>query len=308
MSSRLTRALRPTLILALFFSPVLQAQPEPTTRADCERLYTPQYAQAGKDVIWIPTSDELVNQMLKMAKTGPDDFVIDLGAGDGKIAIAAARDFGARALGIEYDPKMVELGNCLARVQKVADRAQIRRGDIFKEDFSKADVITLYLLDSLNMCLRHRLLAMAPGTRIASHSFSMGDWEHDDKVSLTSGSAYLWIVPARVGGRWKFSDADGKGLFDVRLTQSFQEVEGEASLNGSSIPLDATLHGDVIWFTFTDHQGVTHVLQGNVQDRRITGVLKTQGGEKPVHGEIMGTPVAGDWAAMAPGCSRHYGL
>lgn len=308
MSSRLTQVLRATLVLALFFSPVLHAQPEPATRADCERLYTPQYAQAGKDVIWIPTSDELVNQMLKMAKTGPDDFVIDLGAGDGKIAIAAARDFGARALGIEYDPKMVELGNCLARVEKVADRAQIRRGDIFKEDFSKADVVTLYLLDSLNMCLRHRLLAMAPGTRIASHSFSMGDWGHDDKISLTSGSAYLWIVPARVEGNWKFSDADGKSLFDVRLTQSFQEVEGEASLKGSNVPLDATMHGDVIWFTFTDDQGATYVLQGNVQGRRIEGILKAQGGEKPVHGEIMGAPVTGNWAAMAPGCDRHYGL
>lgn len=308
MSSRLTQALRATLALAFFFSSGLQARSEPATRADCERLYTPQYAQAGKDVIWIPTSDELVNRMLKMAKTGPDDYVIDLGAGDGKIAIAAARDFGARALGIEYDPKMVELGNCLARVEKVADRAQIRRGDIFKEDFSGADVVTLYLLDSLNMCLRHRLLAMAPGTRIASHSFSMGDWTHDDKVSLTSGSAYLWIVPARVAGKWKFSDADGRSLFDVHLSQSFQEVEGEASHNGSSVPLDATLHGDVIWFTFTDGQGATHVLKGDVQGARIAGVLKTQGDEKPVYGEIIGKPATGDWAAMAPGCSRHYGL
>jgi hypothetical protein len=306
MSSRLTQALGATLVLALFLSPNLHARIEPETRADCERLYTPQYAQAGKDVIWIPTSDELVARMLKMAKTGPDDYVMDLGAGDGKIVIAAARDFGARALGIEYDPKMVELGNCLTRVEKVSDRAQIRRGDIFKENFSQADVITLYLLDSLNLCLRHRLLAMTPGTRIASHSFSMGDWVHDDKVSLASGSAYLWIVPARVGGRWKFSDSDGRHRFDVQLTQSFQDVEGEASIKDERFPLDATLHGDVIWFTFADRQGATHIVKGDIRDRRITGLLKAKDGEKSVYGELVGSPAAGEWAAMAAGCSHHY--
>lgn len=303
MSSRLLPALA-TLALLLSFN--LQAQIQARTRADCERLYTPQYAQAGKDVIWIPTSDELVTQMLQMAKTGPDDYVIDLGAGDGKIVIAAARDFGATALGIEYDPKMVELGNCLVRIEKVADRAQIRRGDIFKEDFSKADVVTLYLLESLNLCLRHRLLAMPPGTRIASHSFSMGDWAHDDKVSLASGNAYLWIVPAHVEGKWRFSDPDGRNVFDIRLTQSFQEVTGEASINGGSFPLDATLNGDILWFAFTDNQGAAYVLKGDVQGRRITGVLKANGGEKSVSGEILGMPVAGEWASMAPGCSHHY--
>lgn len=304
MSSRIA-AFIATLALALSFSSGIKAQP--ASRADCEKLYAPQYAQAGKDVIWIPTSDELVNGMLKMAKTTSRDYVIDLGAGDGKIVIAAARDFGARALGIEYDPKMVQLGNCLAAAENVSDRAQIRRGDIFKEDFSRADVVTLYLLQTLNLCIRHRLLAMEPGTRVASHSFSMGEWKHDDKLSLNSGTAYLWIVPARAGGKWRFTGSDGRNLFDVRLTQSFQEIAGEASINGNGgLPLDATLHGDTIRFAFADDQGATYVVGGKVQGRQITGVLRTNGRERQVRGEIMGTPVAGDWAAMAPGCSHYY--
>lgn len=307
MSSRLLSAPGATLALVLLLSFNLYAQTESGSRADCERQYAPQYGQSGKDVIWIPTSDELVNRMLEMAKTTSDDYVIDLGAGDGKIVIAAARDFGARALGIEYDPKMVELGNCMARVEKVAGRAQIRRGDIFKEDFSQADVVTLYLLPSLNLCIRHRLLAMSPGTRIASHSFSMEDWQHDDKVSLASGTAYLWIVPARVGGNWSFTDADSNNRFNVRFTQSFQDIEGEASAARGRFPLDATLSGDNLWFAFRDNTGVTHILHGKVQGGTITGVLKSSDGrEQPLRGKLRDRALVGNWTAMASGCDRYY--
>lgn len=307
MSSRMIPALAATLAF-IFFSFNPYAQSQPASRGDCERLYAPQYGQAGKDVIWIPTSDELVNRMLKIAGTTAEDYVIDLGSGDGKIVIAAARDFGARGLGIEYDPKMVELANCLARVENVADRAQIRRGDIFKEDFTQADVVTLYLLESLNLCIRHRLLAMRPGTRIASHSFQMGEWEYDDKASLASGTAYLWIVPARVDGKWSFSEGDGGHRFDIRLSQSFQKIDGEALIDGTDMPLQAaTLIGNNIWFSFEDGRNIAYSLTGKIRDGAITGMLKTSDGtERLVSGAIKGMPVGGDWTRMAPGCSHHY--
>lgn len=292
-----------------FISPItneLQAQPD--TRSNCERLYAPQYGQAGKDVIWIPTADDLVTQMLKMAKTTADDYVIDLGAGDGKIVIAAARDFGARALGIEYDLGMVAFANCMARAENVEDRAEIRQGDIFKEDFSQADVITLYLLDTLNLCIRHRLLAMAPGTRIASHSFAMRDWEPDAKVNPLSGTAYLWIVPARVGGKWSFIETGGTHQFDLHLDQSFQKIKGEAVVNGYGTPLhDAVLSGGDIGFSFKDNGNTTYTLTGKVETNKITAVVQTSDGRTThVRGQMQGNPVIGSWARMAYGCEHHY--
>ncbi|HVL58273.1 MAG TPA: methyltransferase domain-containing protein, partial [Burkholderiaceae bacterium] len=163
-------------------------------RKDCERVYKPQSGQDGKDVIWVPTPDELVAKMLEMAQVGPKDRVFDLGSGDGKIAIAAAKR-GARATGIEYNPDMVKLARCYAEVAGVKDRADIVHGDIFKEDFSSATVVTMYLLPELNLRLRPTILKMAPGTRVTSHAFTMGDWEPDAKFEVDFRTGYLWIVP-----------------------------------------------------------------------------------------------------------------
>jgi SAM-dependent methyltransferase len=157
------------------------AAAQPKSRADCEAAYKPRVGQSGKDVVWVPTPDELVDKMLRMANTTAHDHVIDLGAGDGKIAIAAAKTFGATALGIEYNPDMVRLADCWVQVAGVSSRVNVIEGDIFKEDFSKADVVTMYLLPELNLCIRHRLLAMRPGTRVASHEFMMGDWNPDNR-------------------------------------------------------------------------------------------------------------------------------
>lgn len=153
------------------------------TRMDCERDYSPSVGQPGKDVIWVPTPDELLRRMLTMAKVTDRDFVIDLGAGDGKIAIAAAKaPFHATSKGIEYNPDLARFANCLAQVKGVASKTRIIQGDIFKEDFGRADVLTMYLLPELNLCVRHRILAMKPGTRVTSHQCNMGEWEADETV------------------------------------------------------------------------------------------------------------------------------
>lgn len=304
MLSRLMSVMMILLFSALFIPAGVNAQP--ATPADCERqaLRSGNY---GKDVIWLPTPDEVVHRMLAIAETTPDDYVIDLGAGDGNIVITAAKKFGARALGIEYEPELVEYANCLARVENVADRAQIRRGDIFKEDFSEADVVTMYLLPQLNLCVRHRLLAMEPGTRVTSHAFSMNDWMPDEKTDVDSRIVYLWIVPARVGGSWNFREAGGDFRFDVNLNQVYQEIAGDALVNDSRQPLvNAALRGDEIYFAFNDGKGTTHALTGAVHGNEIKGVLKTPDGQKQVVGTARGGAVTAEWAEMAPNCSHYY--
>ena len=153
--------------------------------------YEPKRGQAGKDVVWIPTPDELVTRMLRLAQVTAQDFVVDLGAGDGKIVIAAAKEFGARGLGLEYDPKLVAHAQRNAREAGVSARADFRQADIFATDFSTADVVTMYLLPDLNLKLRPTLMAMKPGTRLVSHQFTMGDWRPDETSWVQHRPAYL---------------------------------------------------------------------------------------------------------------------
>lgn len=303
MLSRLV-AISSLIFAALFIPAGVNAQPE--TAAECEEqaLRSGNY---GKDVIWLPTPDDVVHRMLAIAETSADDYVVDLGAGDGNIVITAAKEFGARALGIEYEPELVEYANCMAQVENVADRAQIRQGDIFKEDFSQADVVTLYLLPQLNLCVRHRLLAMEPGTRVTSHAFSMNDWAPDKRSDVNARIVYLWIVPARVGGSWSFREAGGDFRFNVNLNQVFQKIEGDALVNRSRQPLvNTALMGDEIHFTFNDDKGTTHALTGTVHGREIKGVLRTPGGPMQVIGTAQGESVAGDWAEMVDDCEHYY--
>jgi hypothetical protein len=257
----------------------LSAAADGRTRAECERDYKPQVGQAGKDVIWVPTPDELVHRMLTMAKVTPKDFVVDLGAGDGKIAIAAGKKFGATALGIEYNPDMARLAQCFVQAEGVADKVKIIQGDIFKEDFSKASVVTMYLLPELNMRLRPIILAMKPGTRVTSHQFNMGDWEADETAEIEYRTAYLWIVPARVEGNWSFREDGGKAAFNVAMTQKFQRLSGDATMGGNRNPLvGATLRGEEIKFAFNDDKGQTRTLSGTVRGNEITGTLRGPGG------------------------------
>ena len=245
------------------------AMADAQTRADCERIYKPETGQAGKDVIWVPTNDALVERMLRMAKTTSSDLVYDLGAGDGKIAIAAAKNFGARSVGVEYNPDMAKFAQCLVGAEGVNDKTHVIQGDIFQTDFSAATVVTLYLLPELNLKLRPTLLKMKPGTRVVSHSFLMDDWEPDERSTTDDGYAYLWIVPAQVDGTWTFTPQGGGEKFVVELDQTFQKVKGTAN----SKPLtDAKLNGAQLELAFVGDRG-TSQLKGTVNNGRINATV-----------------------------------
>jgi len=210
--------------------------------------FKPESGQAGKDVVWVPTPQALVDRMLDMAALTKDDYVIDLGSGDGRTVITAAKR-GAKAHGIEYNPDMVALAQRAAEAEGVAGRATFVQADIFQSDFSSASLITLFLLPDLNVKLRPTLLEMRPGTRVVSNSFSMGDWQPDDNIEAGSGCvswcrAYKWIIPAKVGGTWSLGDAT------LQLTQTFQMLDGTLTVKGQAMPItDARMNGAAIVFT-----------------------------------------------------------
>jgi len=235
-----------------------------------DKEYQPSVGQEGKDVIWVPTPNELITKMLDMAKLTPNDIHFDLGSGDGRTVIAAAKR-GTSATGVEYNPDMVALSNRSAQREGVAARAKFIHGDIFQTDFSKATVLTLYLLPSLNLKLRPTILNMKPGTRVVSHAFTMGDWEADQTESVEGRTAYLWIVPAKVDGTWRI---EGNG--DLTLKQTYQKLEGTS---GGKAITRASLRGDVIAFTIDGRE-----YSGRVTGDRMEGTVK--GG------------AAGKWSAM----------
>src|SRR4051812_23993047 len=240
--------------------------------------FEPQVGQAGKDVIWVPTPDEVVSRMLTMAQVGPNDFHMDLGSGDGKIVIAAAKR-GAKAVGIEYNPDMVKLATDNAQKAGVSDKASFRRADIFQTDFSQATVITLYLLPALNMRLRPQLLAMKPGTRVVSHSFTMEDWEADEISSMDGRRAYFWMVPANVMGTWTL-DAGG-ARSEVSLEQTFQKINGTVNL-GSNVQgglREAHLRGAQIGFAYVDDKNVRRDFTGTVNGRQMQGTFRDDKGQ-----------------------------
>ena len=248
-------------------------------RRDCDRDYKPQVGQAGKDVVWVPTPDEVVQRMLRMAKVTAQDTVYDLGAGDGKIAIAAGK-LGATAVGIEYNPDMAKLAQCYVQAEDLAGKTRIIQGDVFKEDFSKATVVTMYLLPELNLKLRPIILDMKPGTRVTSHQFTMGDWEADETAEVDYRSAYLWIVPAKVQGTWTLREqGPGNAQYTVNLNQKYQKVSGDVAAGSAKQPLvGATVRGEEIRFAFNDDKGVTRTLTGTVRGNELTGTLKSAGG------------------------------
>ncbi len=210
-----------------------------------QKPFEPQVGQAGKDVVWVPTPQAVVDKMLDMAKITKDDIHYDLGSGDGRTVITAAKR-GARAFGIEYNPDMVTLSQNNAKAAGVADRATFVKADLFETDFSKATVVTMFLLPSINMKLRPKILDMKPGTRIASNTFTMEDWQADETATITDGcssswcTALFWIVPAKVAGTWNTPNGA------LTLTQNFQMLSGtlgnqavQGRLKGAEITITA---------------------------------------------------------------------
>jgi len=241
------------------------------TAAQQAKPYEPQIGQAGKDVIWVPTPDEVVDRMLTMAQVTKDDLVYDLGAGNGKIAIAAAKKFGARSVGIEYNPDMAKHAQGNVEAAGVAARAKIVQGDIFATNFSEATVVTMYLLPGLNMKLRPTILAMKPGTRIVSHSFTMEDWEPDEISIMDGRRAYFWVVPANVGGSWQLES--GADRHELAFDQRFQKIEGSVNLGATTQAglRDARLRGFHISFALVDGSGVLKTYTGRVAGGRMEG-------------------------------------
>ena len=245
--------------------------------------YQPQRGQSGKDVIWIPTSPELVTRMLNMAKVSSQDIVYDLGAGDGIIAITAAKQFGARAYGIEYNPQMALHAQNNVRAAGVADKVSIRQGDIFEEKFDEATVVTMYLLPHLNLKLRPILLKMKPGTRIVSHAFDMNEWEADEKVSQEYAHAFMWVVPSPVEGTWTLQEVDSKAQVQLDIQQSFQRIGGSITERGRKTPLlGAQLRGDKIAFQYMGADQQLRSVTAQVNGNRMNGVTSLQGGQLPI--------------------------
>jgi SAM-dependent methyltransferase len=212
--------------------------------------------------------------MLEAVKTTKDDVVFDLGAGDGKIPIAAAKQYGARATGIEYNPEMAELARRNVKRAGVESLVNIITGDIFVEDFSKATVVTMYLLPQLNVKLRPIILGMKPGTRVTSHQFDMGDWAPDQQLKVEFRDAFVWIVPATVGGEWALKDDRGAFSGTLNLVQRYQRIGGTLALGNKTQPLlGAWIEGDKLGFSFIDSENNLQSARMTVAGSGMTGVL-----------------------------------
>ncbi len=262
--------------------------------AQAPGAFTPSVGQAGKDVIWVPSPDRVVDRLLRMAEVRSSDVVVDLGSGDGKIAIAAARSYGARARGLEYNPDMVQLSKRRAVEAGVQDKVEFVQADIFASNFSDATVVTMYLLPALNLRLRPILMKMKPGTRLASHSFDMGSWMPDETSNVGSARGYLWIVPANVQGEWTLNAATGAAGApqSLAIRQRFQKIEGDANFGEVDASLaSATVRGAELRFTVRDPQGRVQQVSARVDGNRMSGTL-TLPGQAPVSftAQRVGTP------------------
>ena len=258
ISSRFVRQSLLVLCLSMIVAGVF-------AQAAASAEYEPRVFQEGKDVVWVPTCQELVDKMLDMAKVTPEDYVIDLGSGDGRTVITAAKR-GARALGIEYNPEMVVLSKRNAAREGVTDKAQFVEADLFKSDFSQATVITMFLLTDINVKLRPRILNFKPGTRIVSNTFSMGEWTPDRTETVKNeqcasyNTALLWIVPAKVEGIWRLPEGE------LTLKQSFQMVSGTFKSGSRAVPVtNGKLEGDVINFS-ADGVGYSGRVNGSTME------------------------------------------
>lgn len=263
------RALLLSAALALLVTPAAAAP------------YKPEMGQAGKDVPWVPTPAPLVERMLRMAQVGPGDLVVDLGAGDGRTVLMAAQQFGARAIGVEYDERLVAHARRRLAGARLGDRVRMIHGDLYATDFSRATVVTLYLMPSINKRLRPTLLAMRPGTRVVSHQFAMDDWQPDETSYLGAKSAHLWIVPARLVGTWQLALPDGSTA-ELVLEQTFQRFAGTVRFGDIRVGLrEPHLRGDAVRFRLVDQSGRLHDFTGRVDGERMSGTVHALGKATP---------------------------
>jgi hypothetical protein len=226
------------------------------------------------DVHFVPTPHEVVAAMLKVANVRRNDVLFDLGSGDGRIVIAAAKKYGTRGTGIDIDSVRVAEGRLGARKAGVANKAKFQRADLFQTDLREATVVTLYLLPTLNVKLRPKLYAeLKPGSRVVSHAFDMGSWKPDSTFMVGTSAVFYWVIPANVGGQWALTAPGGKE-YTLRLTQKFQHVEGTAELNGKSVPVSAAgVHGDKVILELADPDGPVRLV-GRVKDGVMTGTAR----------------------------------
>ena len=243
--------------------------------------FRPYVGLPGKDVIWLPADLVMVNKMLDLARVTDNDTVMDLGSGAGRTVIHAGKR-GARGIGVEFNPDLVAHSRQLAQKEGVADRVTIERGDLFEADLSRATVITLFLLPSINVKLRPKLLELKPGTRIISNTFTMDEWQHDETArdeTRDNGCsfnclAYLWIIPAKAGGSWQVSSSNGTQ--ELQLKQDFQMVTGTLRMGGKSVPVKGRLRGDQLTFTAGSAQ-----FSGRVAGNALEGNLTAGGKSSP---------------------------
>ena len=282
IASRYLRQSLSALCLSVAAAAVFaQAQP-------AKQEYEPQVGQEGKDVVWVPTSQALVDKMLDMAKVTPNDYVIDLGSGDGRTGITAAKR-GTRALGIEYNPDMVELSKRNAAKEGVSDKASFVKADLFESDFSKATAITMFLLPDINLKLRPKILDLKPGTRIVSNSFTMAEWTADETATASEAegcrsycTAYLWIVPAKAEGTWQMPQGE------LTLKQSFQMITGTLKSGANTILIaNGRMRGERISFAAGGAQ-----YSGRVSANAIEGTVKSGGNNSKWSAARAGKPAA----------------
>jgi SAM-dependent methyltransferase len=265
------------------------------------------------EVPYVPTRYPVVDEMLGMAAVTKDDILYDLGCGDGRIVVAAARKCGARAVGIDIDPERIAECHEHATEAGVEDKVLFIRGDLFEADFSRATVVSLYLLTSVNLKLRPRLLAeLAPGTRIVSHNFAMGDWKPDESSEIDvdgrSHTVYLWTVPANVGGKWTWIMRGPRGAWEMTLDQSFQSAVGSLSLNGSPLAIrEIEIRGATVRIVAdnTLGPGTSVVFEGKAAGNSLKGTARftTAAGESAYEWEASRDPLTAKPLDAAPGGS-----
>lgn len=253
-------------------------------------IATPSFAAGNNDefvgdVPYVPTPQDVVDAMLKIADVGAADYLIDLGSGDGRIVVTAAAKFGARGFGVDLNPKRIAEAVANAKAAGVSDRAQFFQRNLFETDFSKATVVTMYLLPDVNLALRPKVLDMKPGTRIVSHDFDMADWKPDHSVTMRSAITgyndriYFWVVPAKVSGQWRWSEGGENPTLTIE--QKFQEIKPSLAGAQGWQAAEATLKGDQILVTAKDAAGRLRIYSGRVAGDEITGTIKGPDGESP---------------------------